>query len=136
MTATNLSPVDPSIAHASEIARLNDETRAGIHKNATIVMTQTLRQVLMGEYQTEDDAQKNLMRNQHNLLSEIRRAPIDPEDNFHGENDFGALTFMNSRIFWKIDYYANDGKFESGSTKPWDGNETYRVMTIMLASDY
>ena len=61
------------------------------------------------------------------------------EDNDpHGERDFGAFTYEEGKIlekiFWKIDYY--DQALEYGSEDPADPEQTTRVLTIMLASEY
>jgi len=34
------------------------------------------------------------------------------------------------------DVYANDGTFSWGSETPWDAQQSFRVVTIMLASDW
>lgn len=68
----------------------------------------------------------------------------------HGEHDFGAIyrlpssTWVQRRpedketitetVFWKIDNY--DKALEFGSEAPWDAEQTIRVLTIMLASEY
>jgi hypothetical protein len=57
------------------------------------------------------------------------------EDNDpHEEHDFGAFEHNGERIFWKIDYY--DRTMTKGSEDPTDPNQTIRVLTIMLASEY
>ena len=57
------------------------------------------------------------------------------EDNDpHGERDFGAFEHEGQRIFWKIDYY--DRALTYGSENPADPQQTVRVLTIMLASEY
>ncbi len=53
----------------------------------------------------------------------------------HAEHDFGAFDFKGDKVFWKIDYYA-DANCEWGSEDPADPLKTYRVLTIMLASEY
>ncbi len=57
-----------------------------------------------------------------------------PDNNPHGERDFGAIDYRGERIFWKIDYY--DRAMEWGSEDPSDPAQTTRVLTIMLASEY
>jgi hypothetical protein len=57
-----------------------------------------------------------------------------PDNDPHGERDFGAFEHNGNRIFWKIDYYAPD--MEHGSEDPSDPSQTVRVLTIMLASEY
>ena len=59
------------------------------------------------------------------------------EDDVYGEHDFGAFRMQGvpEKIFWKIDYYA-DSSCMSGSEDPSDEAQCFRVLTIMLASEY
>ena len=57
-----------------------------------------------------------------------------PDNDPHGERDFGAFEHNGERIFWKIDYY--DRSMTKGSEDPSDPKQTVRVLTIMLASEY
>jgi hypothetical protein len=59
------------------------------------------------------------------------------EDNDpHGEHDFGAFDVEGAgTIFWKIDYYP-DKSCTLGSEDPADAARTFRILTIMLASEY
>jgi hypothetical protein len=59
------------------------------------------------------------------------------EDNDpHGEHDFGAFDVEGvGKVFWKIDYYA-DKSCSFGSEDPSDTSQCFRVLTIMLASEY
>ena len=57
-----------------------------------------------------------------------------PDNDPHGERDFGAFEHNGERIFWKIDYY--DTTLTQGSEDPSDPKQTVRVLTIMLASEY
>ena len=124
------------IRHRETIARLNDETRQGTHRSSRIVMTAALRHFLCEDANTPDERFANEIINQRALMRLINETPIDPGNDPHGERDFGAVTFKGEKIFWKIDYYANDGTFCYGSEAPWDASKTIRMLTIMLASDY
>ena len=52
----------------------------------------------------------------------------------YGEHDFGALTVVDERLFFKIDYYSLD--LQAHSPDAADPAQTHRVLTIMLASEY
>jgi hypothetical protein len=75
------------------------------------------------------------------IISKVRTFDSFTEDNDpHGEHDFGVVytndpeSVYTKKVFWKIDYY--DSKLEYGSENPADPNQTTRVLTIMLASEY
>lgn len=53
----------------------------------------------------------------------------------HGEHDFGCVEVQGSKVFWKIDVYA-DGDYLMGSEAPWEEGASARVLTIMLSSEY
>ena len=57
-----------------------------------------------------------------------------PDNNPHGEHDFGSFDFAGRKLFWKIDYYAPD--LQGGAEDPADPEMTARVLTIMLAAEY
>jgi hypothetical protein len=57
-----------------------------------------------------------------------------PDNDPHGEHDFGSLAFLGETVFWKIDYY--DETLSWGSPDPADPAVTTRLLTIMLASEY
>ena len=57
-----------------------------------------------------------------------------PDNDPHGEHDFGAFTVDGTKVFWKIDYY--DQSMEMGSPDPASVALTKRVLTIMLAEEY
>lgn len=72
------------------------------------------------------------------IWSDVSKFNSFGEDNDpHGERDFGAFTVegVPEKIFWKIDYYA-DKSCTTGSEDPADPAQTFRVLTIMLASEY
>ncbi len=57
-----------------------------------------------------------------------------PDNDPHGEHDFGAFIHEGQQFFWKIDYY--DPTLNMGSPDPANPKVTRRVLTIMLASEY
>jgi hypothetical protein len=59
---------------------------------------------------------------------------FDPDNDPHGERDFGDLTVFGTDLLWKIDYYDIDQQF--GSDDPADAGMTRRVLTVMLANEY
>jgi hypothetical protein len=60
---------------------------------------------------------------------------FDGDNDPHGEHDFGACEHNGQRIFWKIDYYS-DRFCHWGAEHPEDPAQCFRVLTIMLASEY
>ena len=59
---------------------------------------------------------------------------FSPDNNPHGQRDFGSFSHNGQRVFWKIDYY--DPFLTFGSEDPADPAKTARVLTIMLALEY
>ena len=57
-----------------------------------------------------------------------------PDNDPHGEHDFGSFDLTGHKLFWKIDYYAPD--LQGGAEDPGDPRKTARVLTIMLAEEY
>jgi hypothetical protein len=71
----------------------------------------------------------------HQALALVRRFDaFTPDNDPHGEHDFGSFTHQGQKLFWKIDYY--DAALEFGSEDPADPAKTARVLTIMLANEY
>jgi hypothetical protein len=57
-----------------------------------------------------------------------------PDNDSHGEHDFGNFEVGGVSYFFKIDYYAPD--MNGGSEDPADPAKTTRVLTIMRADEY
>ena len=69
------------------------------------------------------------------LINQVRRFDaFTPDNDPHGEHDFGAFYEGGDRFFWKIDYY--DKQMEFGSPDTADPDVTTRVLTLMLAEEY
>lgn len=115
------------ITRAEAIARLNDNVRLGLDRNAKIVFTRACIKTLAG-----DNFARGIVVQAH-LRSAIQDHQFGTDDP-HGERDFGAFEFRGERLFFKIDCY--DLALEFGSEDPANASVTRRVMTIMLASDY
>ena len=108
-------------ATASSIADLNDRFRKG---------DRTLGKTVGSEIFS------NLNLDQKLALTRLVRAFDDftPENDPHGEHDFGAVEFEGDKWYFKIDYY--DLNYEYGSENPSDPTVTRRLMTIMHSSEY
>lgn len=59
---------------------------------------------------------------------------FSPDNDPHGEHDFGRMVIMGTPVLWKIDYF--DTKLEFGSDDPADPEQTSRVLTLLLAEEY
>ncbi len=57
-----------------------------------------------------------------------------PDNDPHGEHDFGLVEAAGERVFFKLDYY--DLSMRHHSPDPSDTKATVRVLTIMLAEEY
>lgn len=70
-----------------------------------------------------------------NILLAVRTfAEFNPDNDPHGEHDFGAIEHAGIRYFWKVDAY--DRWMQFGSPDPSDPSVTTRVLTIMRADEY
>lgn len=58
-----------------------------------------------------------------------------PDSDPYGDHDFGVFDFEGEQCFWKIDYYA-DASMTAGSENAADVTACYRVLTVLLASEY
>ena len=57
-----------------------------------------------------------------------------PENDPHGEHDFGVLLVEEQQLYWKIDYY--DPSMRLGSDDPARPDITRRVLTVMFWDEY
>ena len=69
------------------------------------------------------------------LMVDVRDfVAFTPDNDPHGEHDFGAVELQGTRYFWKIDYY--DRALQMHSPDVADPAATSRVLTIMRADEY
>ena len=61
-------------------------------------------------------------------------AAFKPDNDPHGEHDFGAFELEGRRVCWKVDAY--NLTLDGGSEDPADPSVTTRVLTIMLVEEY
>ena len=53
------------------------------------------------------------------------------------EHDMGKIELFDEKFFFKIDYFDRQRYSQGiGSEEPYNVDKTFRVMTIMLASEY
>jgi hypothetical protein len=65
----------------------------------------------------------------------VRRYSVfTPDNDPHGEHDFGEFKLDGALLFWKIDYYNRT--MQHGSEHPEDAAATRCVLTILLADEY
>ena len=57
-----------------------------------------------------------------------------PDNDPHGEHDFGLVTVEGRACLFKIEYL--DWSLRHHSPDPADPNQTHRVMILMLAEEY
>lgn len=130
------SPAPEEANRTAEIARLNDAARAGSLATSRTVFTRALADLLAGDSDDPAVRQVHLFQHQCALRRLINETPIDPGNDPHGERDFGVVTYLDRKIFWKVDVYENDGTYSWGADKPWDAAASFRLVTAMLATDY
>ncbi|PZP85305.1 MAG: hypothetical protein DI582_06305 [Azospirillum brasilense] len=107
-------------AYRARIAQLNDGLRQTFW-GGKVMMTP-------GVQELPEDLQLRLFR----AVAEFDNFTVDNDP--HGERDFGRIALDGHRFFWKIDYYDRECRY--GSENPADANNTTRILTIMLASEY
>jgi hypothetical protein len=134
--ATAPTPPLETKQHTARIAQLNDAARHQRLKNSRTVFTRNLLATLIDDSLPADQQALRRVLIQSALLRKMANAEFTADNDPHGEHDFGALEYSGHKLFWKIDVYENDGSFQWGAEKPWDETTSFRLVTVMLASDY
>jgi hypothetical protein len=105
---------------ATRIAELNDQLRRTF-KGGRVVMTAAVAALEPSE--------------QAELFERVRAfADFNPDNDPHGERDFGVIAVDGEKYFFKVDYY--DLTMEAGSEDPADPAVTTRALTIGRMDDY
>jgi uncharacterized protein DUF3768 len=55
-----------------------------------------------------------------------------PDNDPHGEHDFGSIAWYQEKTYWKIDYYDQALQYWHDPLAP----DCRRVLTVLLASEY
>jgi len=117
-------------AYRERVAVLNDAMRAKLDSPAPNIVVMTAGILAMVDAEPATAFAKQI-----ELMEIVAKYDAFTEDvNPHGERDFGAFEWQETRCYWKIDYY--DRQTEWGSTDPADPAVTCRVLTILRADEY
>ena len=106
---------------ATRIAVLNDLCRTAMGLAGRLCQTQGISALPLADQSAIRELVENF-------------ASFTPDNDPYGERDFGAFEHKRERIFWKIDYYNTT--LTAASEDAADPNQTVRMLTIMLASEY
>lgn len=119
-----MNPDTPSPSDAARrvrIAELNDRFRTAEGGSGRVHWTRGIT--------------RRSLRDQAAILHKVETfSAFTPENDPHGEHDFGAFEHNGHRIVWTIHYYTPD--LEHSSPDPADPTQTLRVLTVMLAEEY
>ena len=119
---TKLEWVRPEVPPNQRIRELNDRFRMRGQGRGTILVTSGVQ---------EYGAPFVLA-----ALSAVRTFNAFTDDNDPwGEHDFGSVEVEGEKVFFKLDYYA-DENCSAGSENPANEAAAFRVLTIMLACEY
>ena len=118
---TDVNNVVTAGSHTAEIRRLNDALRTGESDDGVIVLTQGVQAGGIAFLKAAMAAMRSF-------------SDFNPDNDPHGEHDFGAFDVDGERMFFKVDYY--DPTMTAHSADPTDPKVTRRVLTVMLASEY
>jgi hypothetical protein len=106
--------------YVQAIARLNDELRR-THSTGRVMMTVGFDALPAGTWTKAIKAIQQFSN-------------FTPDNDPHGEHDFGQLEVDGISLIWKIDYY--DLSYRYLSPNAADPAVTHRVLTMMLAEEY
>lgn len=123
-------------SHSQIIAQQNDRFRQSYMIIADpVCLHLSNRSNLAGEVFITDGISALDCEEQNKIFQAVHSFDnFNPDNDPYGEYDFGVIEIVGHKVFWKIDYY--DPSRTYGSEVPHDPAQTYRVLTIMLSSEY
>jgi hypothetical protein len=111
---------DTTVSTIERIRELNDDFRRTFVGGAVMITA--------GVEAMPDEQRRS-------LLAKVRAFDaFSPDNDPHGEHDFGAVDEGGVRCLWKIDYYNREMTMHSDDAS--DPTVTTRVLTVMLAEEY
>jgi Protein of unknown function (DUF3768) len=106
-----------------EIAEINDRFRMSLGLASSIPGRMVTTAGINALLPVEQDA----------IFSKVRQFKDFRRNNdFCGQHNFGDFNYKGSRVLWQIDQCA---PVKRGSDDPADLSKTFRVLTIMFASE-
>lgn len=117
-----MAPLSSPLTGAERIRELNDRIRTNPQgQQGMLVITPAVSELPIDQLVA--------------LLEKVAHFDeFTPDNDPHGEHDFGAVDQNGVRYFWKIDYY--DLTMEMHSPDAADPAVTKRVLTLMQADEY
>ena len=109
---------------SEQLAKINDTLRVNLIINSCDVEFEGVKGKMMLTRQVADLPYSQMIE----LLVMIAKVnTFSPDNDPHGEHDFGSIDAFGDKWFWKFDYYDSD--------LTYFGHHTH-VLTIMHSSDY
>lgn len=116
---------DDPAAHARAVAHWNDAFRTTLGRHATALGRVVATRGVASRGRGFVDAA---------LAAVAAFDAFTPENDPHGERDFGAVAVDGVAVWFKLDAYDLDYGF--GSENPADPAVTRRVLTLLLPDEY
>ena len=109
------------MSSTARIRELNDAFRTTLRGNGDVYLT-------AGVAALPEEEQAEIVRRVQTFDA------FTPDNDPHGEHDFGSFEYAGKTIFWKVACYDRDLNYDSPD--PTDESMTARVLTVMLAEEY
>jgi Protein of unknown function (DUF3768) len=108
---------------AKTIAEINDRFRMSLGLGSSIPGKMVTSAMINAPLPVEQDA----------IFTKVRQFnDFRMNNDFYGQHNFGDFDYRGSRVLWQIDQFA---PVKHGGDDPADLSKTFRVLTIMFASE-